>query len=78
MDICKKKNIPLKEEEFTLFNLYDADECFLTGTAAEAIAVTKVDGRTIGSGKCGKVTRAILEGFAEFTNDKNYGYEIYK
>lgn len=78
MDICKRDGIPVKEEEFTLFNLYNADECFLTGTAAEAIAVTKVDDRTIGSGKCGEVTRKILDGFKDFTSDPNYGYEIYK
>lgn len=76
MEVAEKLGYTVKETEFTLFNVYNADECFLTGTAAEAIAVTNVDGRTIGSGVCGPITRKILNGFKEYAN--SHGYEIYK
>ena len=46
--------------------LYQADECFLTGTAAEVIAVTKVDDCTIGTGKPGTVTTRLLKAFRDY------------
>lgn len=78
VEICREKGIPLEEVPFTLFNVYNADECFLTGTAAEAIAVTSVDGRIIGTGRCGETTREILKAFKEFANSDRNGVEIYK
>ncbi|HHV62787.1 MAG TPA: branched-chain-amino-acid transaminase [Firmicutes bacterium] len=75
IDICSRLGIPFQEREITLFNVYGADECFLTGTAAELIAVTKVDGRVIGSGKCGPVTARLLEEFRRLTRSE--GREIY-
>ncbi|BCS94873.1 branched chain amino acid aminotransferase [Desulfoluna limicola] len=47
----------------TLYDLYTADECFLTGTAAEMIPVTTIDGRSIGEGKPGPETSKIREAF---------------
>lgn len=47
----------------TLYDLYTADECFLTGTAAEMIPVTTIDGRTIGTGKPGPLTSKIRAAF---------------
>ena len=47
-------------------DIYTADECFLTGTAAEVIAVISLDGRTIGDGKPGPVTKDLLERFRRF------------
>ena len=47
----------------TRHDVYIADECFLTGTAAEVIPVVKVDGRTIGDGKPGPITRDLMERF---------------
>ncbi|MDT8859481.1 branched-chain-amino-acid transaminase [Alkalihalobacillus sp. MEB130] len=55
----------VKEEPFTRHDVYVADEVFLTGTAAEVIAVVKVDGRIIGEGKPGKETNALLKAFRE-------------
>ncbi|NPV53274.1 MAG: branched-chain-amino-acid transaminase [Firmicutes bacterium] len=75
MDICTRLGIPFQEKEITLFNVYGADECFLTGTAAELIAVTRVDDRVIGSGKCGPVTARLLEEFRKLTRSE--GREIY-
>lgn len=63
MEICEKEGYVLKEEPFTLHDVYVADEVFLTGTAAEVIAVREVDGRTIGSGKAGPITTHLLQEF---------------
>ncbi|MCD6362755.1 MAG: branched-chain-amino-acid transaminase [Synergistetes bacterium] len=56
------------EDIFTRFDLYVADECFLCGTAAEIVPVVKVDGRVIGSGKPGNITREIMRRFRERIN----------
>ena len=63
MGIAKAAGIPVVEKNLTRFDLYVADECFLTGTGAEVIAVTQIDSRRIGDGKVGKVTKALMEGF---------------
>ncbi len=67
MDIARKKGIPVKESLFTLFDVYNADECFLTGTAAEVIPTVQVDGRLIGDGRPGKMTRELITAFRELT-----------
>jgi branched-chain amino acid aminotransferase len=58
---------PVREENLTLYDVYNADECFLTGTAAEVIAVVTVDGRAIGAGEPGPVTKDLLERFRALT-----------
>jgi branched-chain amino acid aminotransferase len=58
--------IPVAEKDIAPEQLYAADECFLTGTAAEVIAVTKIDGRTVGSGKPGQVTSKLLSAFRAY------------
>ncbi|MNC67339.1 Branched-chain-amino-acid aminotransferase [compost metagenome] len=63
IEICNKKGYKIKEEPFTLHDVYVADEVFLTGTAAEVIAVREVDGRIIGEGHAGPVTLQLLEEF---------------
>lgn len=75
MDLAREMGYEVKESEFTLFNVYSADECFLTGTAAEVIPVTQVDGRTIGTGLAGPITGKILRAFKEYANSE--GKEIY-
>lgn len=67
MDICKELNIPCHEVPFTRHDVYVADECFLTGTAAEVIPVTMVDGRSIGDGKPGPMTKKLIEEFHKLT-----------
>ncbi|MBL7134424.1 MAG: branched-chain-amino-acid transaminase [Phycisphaerae bacterium] len=59
-------DIPLVEADITPDQLHRADECFLTGTAAEVIAVTRIDGRTIGTGKAGPVTTRLLKAFRDY------------
>lgn len=65
MELCGKLGLPLREEPFTLHDVYVADEVFFTGTAAEVIAVREVDGRTIGSGQAGPVTLKLLGEFRQ-------------
>ena len=62
-DICAELGIPCVEKVMNRFDVLSADECFLTGTAAEVIAATSLDGRTIGTGQAGPITRRILERF---------------
>ena len=61
--IAKENNITVREENLTRYSLYVADECFLTGTAAEIIPVTKIDGRTIGNGSVGSITKMLIAEF---------------
>jgi branched-chain amino acid aminotransferase len=63
IEICQKVGIPIKEEPFTLHDVYVADEVFFTGTAAEVIAVREVDARIIGEGKAGPITTRLLKEF---------------
>ena len=76
MALAKKAGYELHEKEFTLFNVYNADECFLTGTGAECIPVTTADHRTIGSGKIGPITEKILTLYREYV--RTTGTEIYQ
>jgi len=68
MQICERIGLTLKEEPFTLHDVYIADEVFFTGTAAEVIAVREVDGRTIGEGKAGPITLRLLEEFRKIVD----------
>ena len=67
LDLAKKAGIPAKEEMLTRHDLFNADECFLTGTAAEIIPVVRIDGRAIGDGKPGKITLKLLADFHRMT-----------
>lgn len=68
MELCAKLGYTLKEEPFTLHDVYVADEVFFTGTAAEVIAVREVDGRIIGQGQAGPVTLHLLEEFRKIVD----------
>jgi branched-chain amino acid aminotransferase len=63
MELASAAGIPVQEPTLTRHDVYTADECFLTGTAAEVISVVKVDGRPIGTGKPGPITRQLREAF---------------
>ncbi|GAB1402214.1 branched-chain-amino-acid transaminase [Elusimicrobiota bacterium] len=62
-----KLKIEVKEDMLTTYDLYCADECYLTGTAAEVIPVVKIDGRLIGDGKPGKITGKLIKEFKNLT-----------
>jgi branched-chain amino acid aminotransferase len=64
-DIAQDLNLPIRETDMTRYDLWCADECFLTGSGAEVIPVVTLDGRTIGTGKPGPVTREILAAFRQ-------------
>lgn len=74
--ICKQLGIELREEPFTHFNLLNADEAFLTGTAAEIIALTELDGQKIGNGVAGEVTLKLLAAFREYVQQPENGAKI--
>jgi len=61
--IAEDFGIKVREENLTRHDLYVADECFLTGTAAEVVPVVRIDKRTIGDGHPGPVTKRLLEEF---------------
>ena len=67
LDLCRKHDIPYAEQDFSLTDVYAADEMFCTGTMGELAAVIKVDGRTIGDGKVGPMTRRLTELFQKLT-----------
>jgi branched-chain amino acid aminotransferase len=63
LDIATELGIPLREVNLTRYDVWIADECFLTGSGAEVIPAVKLDGREIGTGKPGPITRRVLEAF---------------
>lgn len=73
--IAAQLGVTITEPNMTRYDIYTADECFLTGTAAEVIPVTKLDTRVIGDGKPGPLTLKFIEKFHELT--ANSGTAIY-
>ena len=65
IDIARELGIPLAERDLSRHDIYTCDECFLTGTAAEVIAATKLDQRVLGTGKPGPITQKIIARFRE-------------
>ena len=63
LELAREARIPAQEMALTRHDVYSADECFLTGTAAEVVPVVKCDGRPIGNGKPGPITRQLRERF---------------
>ena len=68
IDLARELGITVKEKVFTRHDLYTAEECFLTGTAAEVIPVVKIDQRIVGNGSPGTVTQKLIEEFHHVTN----------
>jgi branched-chain amino acid aminotransferase len=75
MDLAREAGITVSDPNLTRYDLYIADECFLTGTGAEIIPVTKIDGRVVGSGKPGPVTRNLVAKYHTLT--QNSGEPIF-
>lgn len=67
IELAKEAGVAVKEEQMTQDDLFNADECFLTGTAAEIIPVANIDGRKIATGKPGKITLSLLKKYQELT-----------
>ena len=66
----------VSEPNLTRYDLFNADECFLTGTGAEIMPVIKIDGRVIGSGKPGLYTAKLITGYKALV--QSTGEPIYK
>lgn len=63
LELAEQAGIETAQEPMTRYDIYIADECFLTGSAAEVIAVVKLDDRVIGDGKPGPITNQLNEAF---------------
>jgi branched-chain amino acid aminotransferase len=74
LEIAPELGLMPVETHMTLSDIYNADECFLTGTAAEVIAVSEVDSRPIGTGTAGPITRKINERFRKLTKDEGTAF----
>jgi branched-chain amino acid aminotransferase len=69
IELCDQKlGNKVVERNFPRYDLYSADEVFLTGTGAEVISAVKIDGRTIGKGVAGPITRQLIKHFREYAN----------
>ncbi len=75
MEIARDAGIPVLEQRFSRDELYIADECFFTGTAAEVTPVREVDDRTIGEGKPGPITKKLQETFFAAAHGKIEKYK---
>jgi len=73
--IARDNRIPVEEERFTRDEIYIADEAFFTGTAAEVTPIREIDGRKIGVGSRGKVTRKLQSIFFDIVKGRNRKYE---
>ncbi|MBI4335562.1 MAG: branched-chain-amino-acid transaminase [Candidatus Omnitrophica bacterium] len=67
IDLANRAKMPVAEDTLTRYDLYNADECFLTGTAAEIVPVIKIDGRIVSAGKPGPVTLRLTRDFQLLT-----------
>lgn len=71
IQLAEQAGIPVQQVTLQRHDVYTADECFLTGSAAEVIPVVSVDGRTIGTGTPGPMTQDLRQRFKKFTRDKD-------
>jgi branched-chain amino acid aminotransferase len=67
MELARQNDMAVSEPNLTRYDFFNADECFLTGTGAEIIAVVKIDGRVIGNGKPGPVTEKLVAQYRQLT-----------
>jgi branched-chain amino acid aminotransferase len=74
MEIAKDLGYSVKEKTITRSEAYLADEMFLTGTAAEITPVISIDGRKIGNGKPGNITKQIVSTYSDIVKAKNDKY----
>jgi len=68
IDLAQAAGLKVSEPNLTRYDLFNADECFLTGTGAEIMPVVKIDGRVIGTGMPGPLTRDLVEKYHSLTN----------
>jgi branched-chain amino acid aminotransferase len=78
MKLAQKLGYEVKEKNITPFELFNAEEVFFTGTAAEVVPVREINKRTINSGKPGSVTKRLMEEFAKLVVDPSQGVPIFE
>jgi branched-chain amino acid aminotransferase len=78
MKLARKLGYDTKEKNITPYELFNADEVFFTGTAAEIVPVRELNKRTIGDGKPGQITKKLMEEFAKLVHDPKEGVAVYK
>ena len=76
IQLCRELGIPIVEKDLTVVELYTADEVFVTGTAAEVMPVTVINGRPIGDGRPGPITKKLMEEFRRLTRDPKNGVVV--
>ena len=67
LELADKLGLPAGEANLTRYDVMTADECFLTGSAAEIVPVASLDGRRIGTGRPGAITLQLTEQFQKLT-----------
>lgn len=75
--LAQKLGYEVKEKNITPYELFNAEEAFFTGTAAEVVPIREINGRTINSGKPGPVTKRLMEEFSKLVRDPSQGTPIY-
>jgi len=76
IELGRKLGIEVQRTTLTRHELFNSNECFLTGTAAEIISVVKIDGRIIGDGKPGKITKKLILAFRKITKKEGVKYAL--
>ena len=78
MKLAKKLGFEFKEKNITPYELFNADEVFFTGTAAEIVPIREINKRQIGKGNPGPVTKRLMEEFSKLARSPSEGIPIYK
>ncbi len=77
LQLARERNLPVSEERFTRDAMYVADEVFLTGTAAEVTPVREIDGRRIGNGTPGPITRDLQKTFFQIVRGEDRAHQAW-
>lgn len=72
IDICHRNKIPVEQGTYLTFDLYTADECWMTGTGADLVPVIQVDGRMIGTGKPGEIFKKIRSQWRAYIDEPEH------
>jgi branched-chain amino acid aminotransferase len=76
MKLAKRLGFEVEEKNITPFELFNAEEVFFTGTAAEIVPVNEINKRKINSGKPGPITKKLVEEFSKLVSDPKQGIPI--
>ncbi len=77
LELARERDIPVERRRITRDEVYIADEAFFTGTAAEITPVREVDGRIIGDGKRGEITKELQDAYFDVVYGRDKSYKHY-